>query len=45
MKPIMLIAPYKNMYELAKKITEKYEDVEVHLAHLDKALEVLTARL
>ena len=40
MKPIMLIAPYKNMYELAKEIAEKYEDVEVRLGHLDKALEV-----
>ncbi|KJS88394.1 MAG: propanediol utilization protein [Peptococcaceae bacterium BICA1-8] len=42
MKPIMLIAPYKNMYELAKEITKKYEDIEVRLAYLDKALEIAT---
>ncbi len=39
-KPILFIAPYRQIYELAMEISDQYNDVQVELAYLDQAFQV-----
>jgi PAS domain S-box len=40
MKPILLVAPYEDLYEQAKEIITKHNDLEIILAHLDEAVQI-----
>jgi hypothetical protein len=39
-KPILIIAPRKEILYEAKKLVENYDDVDVELALLEQALEI-----